>query len=806
MPTQHWTSKVAAIVIVIAALMSACSGGEPSSPSTALPTTAPSTASSTAPTVAASADSSPTAVTTTPAEDDWARIRASHKLLVGTSADYIPFSFYASDFKLDGFDVALIRDLGRRLGLDVELNDFAFDGLFSALSLKQIDALIAAISVTPERQELADFTNVYYLGEDAILASVDSPMTAVRSATDMAGRKIGVQRGSVYETWLQEALVATGLVAPDQLLASESNDDVLRALRAKQIDLAVMDFLPAEAATKQGNLKMVGRGTNRQRFAIAVRKNSTLLAQLNQALADAQADGTVARLVKEYLQTEPVQINSVPTATQPGPAPAETVASATPVATVVATVAPEPTCVDGMAYVADLNLDDQDMTAPPAVQPGQQFNKGWRLRNAGTCSWDANYALVFVRGNVPDARMGGSAVRVGREVKPGETIDLQANLVAPGVPGIYQAFWQMLSSDRASFGETVWVGIQVPGAQPPVQPGVPDFRLRADATTINAGQCTTIRWNVDNVNSVLFVDATGAQQGVGGDDARNVCPGGASTYKLRVALKDGRTVEQSITINVGGAAPNFRADATQVSAGQCTVLRWNVDGVRGVYLLDGGNEQGVGGNDTRTVCPAATTTYRLRVAFNDNREIQQSVTVSVAGVSANIDFRADAASVNLGQCTTLHWTVNNAKVVYLNQGAGEAQVGGQATLQVCPQQATTYVLRVTRNDNQDETRAVVVSVSQTMPVQPSIDSFTLDQNQITAGQCVTLRWSTHNVPSSLMLKRGADFLLQDAPVNGSFTDCPPAVGLTTYTLIAAGESIGDSTVTQSVTVDVGTGN
>jgi polar amino acid transport system substrate-binding protein len=778
--------------VAVVALAAACGGGQSGAATEPAPSggsTAP--AATALPVTIVASPSQPAAQ----GEDDWARISASKKLLVGTSADYIPFSFYASDFKLDGFDVALIRDLGRRLGLEVELNDFAFDGLAGALRMKQVDAVIAAMSVTPERQQAVDFTNAYYVGEDAVLATVDNPVTAVRSATDMAGKKIGVQRGSVHETWLQQALVETGLVAPADLRAYASSDEVLRELRAKQVDLAVLDFLPAQTAADQGGLKMVGRGANLQRFAIAVRKGSTLLPQLSQALQQAQADGTVARLVEEYLQLESHHVSAVPTAV-----PAATAAPA-PTAAPAATAAPQPVCVDGMAYVADLNLDDAGMTAPPAVQAGQAFSKAWRIRNAGTCAWAADYALAFARGNVPDARMGGSAIRIGREVKPGETIDLQANLVAPGTPGVYQGFWQMQNEAKQSFGETVWVGIQVPGAQPPA-PTAQDFRLRADAVQINAGQCTTIRWSVDNVNSVFFVDGAGNPQGVGGNDARNVCPAATATYMLRVTLKDGRTVEQPITITVGNAAPNFRADATQLSAGQCTTLRWNIDGVRGVYLSDGGAEQGVGGNDARTVCPASTTTYRLRVELNDGRAIQQSVTVSVAGTSTNIDFRADAASVSAGQCTTLRWNVANAKAVYLNQGAGEALVGGQAELQVCPQQTTTYVLRVTRDDGRDETRGLVVSVNQPQPARPSIDSFTVDQNQITAGQCVTLRWATRNVPSNLVLKRGDTLILDNAPPSGALNDCPAGAGLTTYTLIAAGESIGDSTVSQSVTVDV----
>ena len=87
-----------------------------------------------------------------------------------------------------------------------------------------------------------------------------------------------------------------------------------------------------------------------------------------------------------------------------------TPATATPAATPVATpgvptptATPEP-CIDEMAFVGDLNLDDQNMTAPPVMAPGQNFSKGWRMRNSGTCTWAPDYAIAYVNGTVPRRR------------------------------------------------------------------------------------------------------------------------------------------------------------------------------------------------------------------------------------------------------------------------------------------------------------------------------------------------------------------------------------------------------------------
>ena len=92
-----------------------------------------------------------------------------------------------------------------------------------------------------------------------------------------------------------------------------------------------------------------------------------------------------------------------------------------------------------MAWVADLTLDDKNMSAPPVLQPGQQFTKSWRLRNAGTCAWSPDFALTYRSGNVPAAKMGGNSFKIGKAVAPGQTIDLSANLVAPRSPASTRA-------------------------------------------------------------------------------------------------------------------------------------------------------------------------------------------------------------------------------------------------------------------------------------------------------------------------------------------------------------------------------
>ena len=399
----------------------------------------------------------PTLAPTVPPEmdDSWSRIQAAGKIVVGTSADYPPFAYYppftyatTGELHIDGLDIALMNEIGRHLGVQVEFHDLAFDGLLGALQVEQIDVAIGAISATPERQAVVDFSEVYYVGQDAILAGADATIS-VGSVADLVGHKIGVQSGSVYETWLQDNLVDTGQMPSSNLLAYARSDDAITDLAGRRVDLVVLDYLPAQRFANRGNVKIVGYSLNQQVYAIATRKGATtLLAEINQALAQLQDEGKICQLAQEYVGLAPAEIVPTPT---PGSGP-----TATP------PLPPSHPCIDSMALVQELTDDNQDTTSPPQMNPGQAFTKGWRVRNTGTCEWDDTYRFVFGQGNVPGARMGGEPVAIEREVSSGDTYDVQINLVAPSEPGNYQAFWQMVDGRGISFGERIYVGIEVP--------------------------------------------------------------------------------------------------------------------------------------------------------------------------------------------------------------------------------------------------------------------------------------------------------------------------------------------------------
>ncbi|MGB4873742.1 MAG: transporter substrate-binding domain-containing protein, partial [Candidatus Promineifilaceae bacterium] len=574
----------------------------------------------------------PTPPPVLPPSDPWERIRSSGKIVVGSSLDYPPFSFYNDTFQPDGFDIALIREIGQALGVAVEIKDMSFDGLAGALQLQQIDVAISAISVTPEREALFDFSNIYFVSDDAILANQNANIAAINSVTQLAAYRVGVQRSTVYQRWLQESLVDTGIMPAERLQIYQQASQAIEDVRNGRIDLAIVDIPVAQTAVAAGGLRIVGQGLNPQRLAIAlVNGAATTQAQINNALIQIQNSGRLNALVQQYLGLGPGEIVPPPT---PLPITATPFPTATPIP-----------CIDQMTFVQDLNLDDNNMTTPPEIAPGQPFRKWWRIRNSGTCTWNNTYALVFVNGNSPLAQMGGQPAVIQGSVAPGQTYDIFVDLVSPLTPGTYQAFWSMRNAQGRTFGDRIWVGIRVPSpatATPaPTQTPSANIQFTVDRSNITAGQCVTFNWNVVGARAVYFFQRGQNWQNfpVPASGTRSECPPETTVYQLRVDRLDNTVEVRDITVFVQpvvGAPVIHRFTVTpadQVALGQCVTLNWWVEGRITTIRLFRDNViiwDSAPVNGSTSDCPTQTgiTTYRIE-ATGPGGTTNQSQTINV---------------------------------------------------------------------------------------------------------------------------------------------------------------------------------
>ena len=521
--TRSAAWPVVALVLFVAALVvAAC---RPVTPQGAAPVAAP------AP-VAAMELPDPAA--------DWARIQAAGQLVVGTSADYPPFEYYNDAFQFAGFDIELLRAIGKELGVEVVFKDFAFDGLADALKLGQIDAAVAAITETPERATMVDFSSPYFASSEGYLVAAGAEFQSIEELAALSGLQVGTQRGSIYESWLTANLVDAGVIDAQNLVLYTSIDSAVADLGEGRLDLVVTDLPTAEVFAKQGGVKLAGQGLFNQRYAIALRSGSAeLKAQVDQALANVQQRGVIVRLAEEYLGLTKDQLRPVPT---------------DPIAPATAAVAPA--CSNTAAFLEDLSFPDQNMSTPPVFVPGQPFNKGWRIQNTGTCTWDDTYNLAFAYGNAPGASMGGAPEAIQGEVPPGATYDIAVDLVAPIASGLFQGFWQLQDGQQRAFGESLHVGIQVAGAPTPTpmptQTPVPGITFYADAELIQQGNAVTLYWDVQDAKEVYAYRAGEDWQDKAVEPTGNAVdfPATTTTYLLRVIRNSGEEIVREVTVAV----------------------------------------------------------------------------------------------------------------------------------------------------------------------------------------------------------------------------------------------------------------
>lgn len=223
-------------------------------------------------------------------------------LIVGTSADYPPYESVDEQGNFVGFDMDLIREIGDRLGVDVEIQDMPFDSLIAALQEGKVDAVIAAMQYSPERDEKVDFTNPYHDTKDAFLVNEGSDIQ-LDSPMDAAGYDIAVQTGTIQETWVQENLVDEGLTKPDQVFAYERVDNAALDLAAGRVDILFIVADPAQELADQMGLEvaLITTETVSGGQSIALPEGDTKFKErLDQIITELREDGTVEELQDKW--------------------------------------------------------------------------------------------------------------------------------------------------------------------------------------------------------------------------------------------------------------------------------------------------------------------------------------------------------------------------------------------------------------------------------------------------------------------------------------------------------------------------
>lgn len=142
------------------------------------------------------------------------------------------------------------------------------------------------------------------------------------------------------------------------------------------------------------------------------------------------------------------------------PTPSGPTATVTPIAR--ATM-PAGSSADNAKYITDVTVPDGTVFTADST-----FTKTWRIQNTGTTTWTTNYSLVYLEGVLGTGDM--QSVKLTKEVKPGESIDISVNFTAPKTNGSYISWWRMFSASGYLFGESLNVQFNVGTASATVTP------------------------------------------------------------------------------------------------------------------------------------------------------------------------------------------------------------------------------------------------------------------------------------------------------------------------------------------------
>lgn len=280
MSFKKWTALLLALTLCFA--LAACSGSGSAATATPEPT--------------ATETPEPTA---TPEPDDWSYIQSNGKLVIGYTL-YEPMNYLDDNGKLVGFDTEFAEAVCAKLGVEPDFVEINWDTKEIELNSKNIDCIWNGLTVTEERKENMDFTESYISNKQAVVIR-KADADKYTDLASLAKANLVAEASSAGESAItsEEALASANYVAVGK------QTDALLEVKAGTADAAVLDYVLAKSMVGEGtdysDLVVVdGLDLTEEEYAIGFRKDSTAVAEVNKAIDELIADGTLGQIAETY--------------------------------------------------------------------------------------------------------------------------------------------------------------------------------------------------------------------------------------------------------------------------------------------------------------------------------------------------------------------------------------------------------------------------------------------------------------------------------------------------------------------------
>lgn len=217
------------------------------------------------------------------------------KLTLATNAEFPPYEYHDGD-KIVGIDMDIADAIAKKLGLEVQIEDIAFDSVILEVTSGKADIGLAGISATDERKQSVDFSDTYTTSKQLIIVKDDSPITGSK---DLEGKTVGVQTGTTGD------ILASDIkdVKPERY---DKGMDAVQALSQGKVDAVIIDSEVAKKFVEEtSGLKVLDEAFADENYAIAIKKgNKELLDSVNKALSELKSDGTIDSIIAKYIKAE----------------------------------------------------------------------------------------------------------------------------------------------------------------------------------------------------------------------------------------------------------------------------------------------------------------------------------------------------------------------------------------------------------------------------------------------------------------------------------------------------------------------
>ena len=217
------------------------------------------------------------------------------KLTLATNAEFPPYEYHDGD-KIVGIDMDIADAIAKKLGLEVQIEDIAFDSVILEVTSGKADIGLAGISATDERKQSVDFSDTYTTSKQLIIVKDDSP---IKGSKDLEGKIVGVQTGTTGD------ILASDIkdVKPERY---DKGMDAVQALSQGKVDAVIIDSEVAKKFVEEtSGLKVLDEAFADENYAIAIKKgNKELLDSVNKALSELKSDGTIDSIIAKYIKAE----------------------------------------------------------------------------------------------------------------------------------------------------------------------------------------------------------------------------------------------------------------------------------------------------------------------------------------------------------------------------------------------------------------------------------------------------------------------------------------------------------------------